>query len=76
MHKVGFIDPPPETVEVKKAEETPMEFHFQPVPQIATLQIKGALPGTMVYVDTDLAASIGADGNANITNVKPGDHVD
>ena len=75
VHKQGFIDPPPQTIAVKKSEETRVEFHLQPVPEIATLQIKGALPGTMVYVDHDLAAAIGADGNASISNVKPGDHV-
>ncbi|MBV9404799.1 MAG: hypothetical protein JO211_05610, partial [Acidobacteriaceae bacterium] len=75
VHKAGFIDPPPEQVEVKKAEEAAVQFHLQPAPQIATLAIKGALHGTMVYVDKDLAALIGADGNANISNVKPGDHV-
>ena len=75
VHKAGFIDPPPEVVEVKKAEEAAMQFRLQPTPQIATLAITGALPGTMVYLDKDLAALIGADGNANISNVKPGDHV-
>jgi len=75
LHKAGFIDPPPETVEVKKAEETAVNFRLEPVPQISTLQVKGALPGTMVYVDKDFAAAIGADGNANISNVKPGLHV-
>ncbi|HEX4808955.1 MAG TPA: hypothetical protein VH325_08500 [Bryobacteraceae bacterium] len=75
VHKQGFIDPPPQTVDVRKAEETRVPFRMQPVPEIATLQIKGALPGTMVYVDRDLAAAIGADGNATISNVKPGDHV-
>jgi PEGA domain len=75
VHKQGFIDPPPETVQVKKAEETAVEFHLQPVPAIATLQVKGALPGTMVYLDNELAAAIGADGVANISNVKPGDHL-
>jgi hypothetical protein len=75
VHKQGFIDPPPETVQVKKAEETPVEFHLQPLPEIATLEIKGALPGTMVYVDNQLAAAIAADGVANISNVKPGDHI-
>lgn len=74
VHKPGFIDPPPETVEVKKAEEAAVEFRLQPVPQIATLQIKGALPGTMVNVDENLAAVIGPDGNATISNLKPGDH--
>jgi PEGA domain-containing protein len=75
VHKQGFIDPPPETVQVKKAEETPVEFHLQPLPEIATLQVKGALAGTMVYLDNELAAAIGADGVANISNVKPGDHI-
>ncbi len=74
VHKQGFIDPPPKTVTVKKAEETPVDFRLDPVPQIATLTINGALPGTMVYVDKDLAAVIGVDGNANISNVRPGDH--
>ena len=74
VHKPGFLDPPPAIVQVKKAEETRAEFHLQPVPQIATLQIKGALPGTMVYLDGNLAAAIKADGNASISTVKPGDH--
>ena len=74
VHKTGFIDPPPKSVTVKKAEETAADFRLDPVPQIATLAIKGALQGTMVYVDKDLAAVIGADGNANISNVKAGDH--
>ncbi len=75
VHKAGFIDPPSQTVDIKKAEETAVEFRLQPVPEVATLQIKGALPGTMVFVDKDFAALIGADGNSNITNVKPGDHI-
>ncbi len=74
VHKAGFIDPPPETVEVKKAEETAVEFRLQPVPQIATLQIRGALPGTMIYLDQDLAAVTGPEGNTDISNVKPGEH--
>ena len=74
VHKAGFIDPPPETVSVKKAEESAIEFKLEPAPEIATLEIKGALPGTMVYLDKDLAAVIGSDGNANISTVKPGEH--
>ena len=74
VHKTGFIDPPPETVSVKKAEESAIEFKLEPAPEIATLQIQGALAGTMVYLDKDLAAAIGNDGNANISTVKPGEH--
>ena len=74
IHKAGFIDPAPQTVAVKKSEESALEFHMEPAPEIATLQIRGALPGTMVYVDKELAAAIGTDGNATISNVKEGDH--
>lgn len=75
VHKPGFIDPPAESVEVKKAEEAAVEFKLDPAPVIATLNVKGALPGTMVYIDKNFAALIGADGNASISNVKPGDHI-
>lgn len=74
IHKAGYIDPPPQTVQVKKAEESPLEFKLEPSPQIATLEVKGAPSGTMVYVDKDVAAVIGADGTANISNIRPGQH--
>ena len=75
VHKPGFIDPPPEVVDIKKAEEAAVEFRMDPAPEVATLDIKGALPGTMIYIDKNIAATIGPDGNASISNVKPGDHV-
>jgi PEGA domain len=75
VHKAGFIDPPPETVTVKKAEETALNFKLEPVPQTATLEVKGALPGTIVYVDKEFAATIGPDGHTGLSNIKPGDHV-
>ena len=73
VHKAGFIDPPPETIQVKKAEETAINFRMEPVPQIATLEVKGALPGTMVYIDNDFVAAVSPEGSATIANVKPGD---
>ncbi len=73
VHKAGFIDPPPETIQVKKAEETAINFRLEPVPQIATLEVKGALPGTMVYIDNDFVAAVSPEGSATIANVKPGD---
>lgn len=75
VHKPGFIDPPPATVSVKKAEETALSFKLEAAPQIATLQVKGALPGTMIYIDRDFAAATGAEGIATIPNVKPGEHL-
>jgi hypothetical protein len=75
VHKDRFIDPPPEKVQVKKAEESAISFRLQPVPEIATLDIKGALPGTMVYLDKEFAAAVGPEGNATLSNVKPGQHI-
>ena len=76
VHKAGFLDPPPQKVSVKKAEETELQFRMNPVPvpQVATLEIRDALPGTMVYLDNELAASVGSDGTASISNVEAGGH--
>ena len=74
VHKAGFLDPPPQRVSVTKAEEAEASFRMDALPRVATLQVKGALPGTMVFVDGEMAASIGADGVASISNVKPGEH--
>lgn len=74
VHKAGFLDPPPQRVTVKKAEEAAALFRMDALPRVATLQVRGALPGTMVYLDGELAASIQSDGFASISNVRPGDH--
>lgn len=74
VHKDGFVDPPPQTAEVKKAEDTAMEFSLEPVPQFGVLRVRGAAPGTGVYIDKQFAATAGADGNADVTDVKTGEH--
>jgi hypothetical protein len=74
VHKNGFLDAPPMAIRVNKGEEARAEFHLQPVPQIATLKIRGAQPETIVYVDREPAATIGADGITNIPNIKAGEH--
>lgn len=73
-HKDGFIDPPPQTVEVKKAEESAVEFSLLPMAQVASLQVKGAMPATSVYIDRNYVALTGADGTVSIPNVKAGAH--
>jgi len=74
VHKDGFVDPPPQSVEVKKAEETAVNFSLEPTPALATLQLKGAAPGTKIYIDKELAGSVGVNGEASIATVKPGEH--
>jgi hypothetical protein len=76
VHSAGFVDPPESLVVVKKSAESAVQFHLQPVPapDVATLQIKGAQPGTVAYLDRLISATVGADGNANIVNIRPGEH--
>lgn len=75
VHKDGFTDPPPQTAEVKKAEETAVEFSLQPVPQFGALQVRGAAPGTAVYIDKQLAGNADANGNLSLANVRVGEHI-
>jgi len=74
-HKDGFIDPAPESAEIKKAEETAVEFNLAAVAQFGTLEVRGAPPGTMVYIDKQLATTVGSDGSANVADVKMGEHM-
>jgi hypothetical protein len=74
VHKDGFVDPPPQTAEVKKSEETAVTFSMDPVPQFGTLQVRGAAPGTAIFVDKQLVATTSSDGTANVGNLKIGEH--
>jgi hypothetical protein len=75
VHKEGFVDPLPQTAEVKKAEDTAVEFKMEAVSQFGTLQVRGAVPGTTIYIDKQLAATVGNDGTASLENVKAGEHM-
>ena len=75
VHKDGFIDPPPQTAEVKKAEETEVEFSLDPIPQFDALQVRGAAPGTNIYVDKQLVGTADANGNVSVPKIKVGEHV-
>lgn len=75
VSKPGFEDVPPQTVQIKKNEEARLAFKMQrQPPPVATLAVKGAQPGTQVFIDGAAVATIGADGAASVGNVAPGDH--
>jgi hypothetical protein len=75
VHKDGFADPAIAMVDIKKSAESSVLFHLLAAPELATLLIKGAQPGTVAYIDHVIAATSGADGTAKVTNVKPGVHI-
>jgi hypothetical protein len=72
--KSGFFEVAPQTIQIKKGEEARSVFRLQAQPQFASLQVKGAQPGTEIALDGAQPVSVGADGDASLTNIKPGDH--
>ncbi len=74
VKKAGYLDPPAQTVQIKKGEESRVEFHMQMAPQIAALQFRGGQPGTMILLDREYVTTVGPDGSATLANLKPGDH--
>lgn len=74
VHKDGFVDPPPQSVTVKKGEEAELSFDLKPLEKLAALEVRDAPPGTAVIVDKVPVATVGADGIATAGNLKSGDH--
>jgi len=72
--KNGFIDPPPQQVEVKKGAEVRLQFDLKPQPQVASLGVHGAPPGTEVLIDQKSIGTTGPDGSFIFSSVEPGDH--
>jgi hypothetical protein len=72
--KEGFEAAPVQTAEVKKGSEARVEFKMQALPQLATLQIRGATPGVEVVIDQKSAGTVGDDGAFTSSAVQPGDH--
>ena len=62
VEKEGFLTPPDQVVELKRAEEARVDFVLQPAPQKATLAIRNGEPGADVLVDNSKLGSVGPDG--------------
>ena len=72
--KDGFQNEPAQTAEVKKGAEVRLEFKLKAMPQVTSLQIRGATPGAEVLIDQASIGTVGADGSFTYTTVSPGDH--
>ena len=72
--KDGFQPEPSQTAEVKKGAEVRLEFKLRPLPQVSSLQIRGATPGAEVLIDQASAGTVGSDGSFTDSTVAPGDH--
>jgi serine/threonine-protein kinase len=76
VSKDGFQQEPEQRVQVRKGEETKVEFVLRPVPTVATLLIHGdaALAGVQVLLDKTVLGAVKADGTFSAANISPGDH--
>jgi hypothetical protein len=72
--KDGYQAEPEKTAEVRKGEETKVEFTLRPIPKMAALQIRGGTPGATVMVNKESIGTIGPDGTFSASNIPPGDH--
>ena len=73
--KDGFDVTPAQTADVKKGSEVRLEFKMQPLPKVASLQIREATPGAEVLLDQKSIGSVGDDGSFAANSVPPGDHI-
>ncbi len=74
VSKEGYQTVPQQRAEIRKGEETRLEFSLVPVPTVASLVIQGALPGAQVALDGNLLGTVQADGSFSASNLEPGKH--
>jgi PEGA domain len=74
VEKDGFNQEPAQKIEVKRGEEARVEFKMRAIPKLATLRLRGAVPGATIFLDKDALGAVQADGTFAHANIPPGDH--
>ena len=72
--KAGFEVEPAKPVQLKKGEDTRVEFKVSLIPVTSALYLEDAAPGTQVYLDGDLIGTAPSSGTFDWPKVKPGHH--
>lgn len=72
--KDGFEPVTVATANVKKGEEARVEFKLKAMPQVAKLELRGALPGTQVLLDGRPVGTVAPDGTLSAGGIQPGEH--
>ena len=73
--KDGYTPDPPQKIVIAKGQEARMEFKLKLIPRLATLRLRGAVPGTQILVDGAPIGSVPASGSFEFAQVAPGEHV-
>ncbi len=74
VFKDGYQNTAQKAAEIRKGEETKLEFKLVSVPTMASLLIQGALPGVQVILDRNPLGTVQPDGTFSASNLAPGDH--
>jgi eukaryotic-like serine/threonine-protein kinase len=75
IHKDGFKDPPEETVDIVKGQESKLTFvALVPLPKVASLSLNHMPPGTQVSFDEKALGIVGPEGTLSHENIAPGMH--
>jgi hypothetical protein len=72
--KDGFEPVAVASANIKKGEETRVEFKLKALPQVAKLELRGALPGTQVFLDGRAVGTVAPDGTLSAGGIQPGEH--
>ncbi len=73
VSKQGFQDLPEQTIRLRRGQGK-LVFNLQPIPQLASLNIQGGVPGSTVFLDQAQVGTVQADGTLTVAAVNPGDH--
>ena len=74
VSKEGFEAVTDQVAEVKKGEDTRLEFKLKSLPRVATLRIKAGTSGATILLDGREVGKVNAEGNFQTGGVAPGDH--
>ncbi len=74
VEKQGFRVAPEQTVQIRKGEQSRLDFKLTPLPTTATLKIPNGIPGATVLIDGNEIGVIPPDGRFSASNIEPGRH--
>lgn len=72
--KDGYQVQAVQRAEIRKGEETKLEFRLVPVPSVASLSIQGGTAGAQVVLDRTVLGTVGQDETFSASNISPGEH--
>ncbi len=74
VEKQDFRVAPEQTVQIRKGEQSRLDFKLTPLPTTATLKIPNGIPGATVLIDGNEIGVIPPDGRFSASNIEPGRH--